>query len=460
MSLINSANLTHSSSLFDLVQGEDIWVGGINRGNKLYTLGKSNESAGSKVRSFGEYGTSDLFGNDQTSNNGPLLGDRVTFSADNNADPTFEYGGEGYTRGPVIDNVVRGGTKFNLQRRETDFNRMSKFIYETAQGQQFIAKETALQLLTPFKPKVYNLGLNTLAQITAAGASNIKRGGLIPFGEDLFPNQGNYFGKFKKEKKDIHQKYGLGSFAEKTDPLDALIGISLDDIGEFFNGPKGYNVPLKDSSHKIDRLNMVDIVSNTKTDFGIYETIKDFIPFKFEVIDHSNPFNSETIYFRAFLDSLSDDYSANFNEVKYNGRPEPFYTYNSFGRKIGLSFKIAAQTRHEMIPLYRKVNYLVSQTAPGYAGDRMTTPYMRLTVGDWVKGVPGVLNSVGLAWKTDYPWEIKADDDMDSDMLILPHILDITVSFTPTHDFMPTNLIDQSPFIGAKGDLPKLELPS
>ena len=268
------------------------------------------------------------------------------------------------------------------------------------------------------------------------------------------------FGKFKKAGTDIHQKYGLGSFAEKTDPLDALIGISLDDIGEFFNGPKGYNVPLKDSSHKIDRLNMVDIVSNTKTDFGIYETIKDFIPFKFEVIDHSNPFNSETIYFRAFLDSLSDDYSANFNEVKYNGRPEPFYTYNSFGRKIGLSFKIAAQTRHEMIPLYRKVNYLVSQTAPGYAGDRMTTPYMRLTVGDWVKGVPGVLNSVGLAWKTDYPWEIKADDDMDSDMLILPHILDITVSFTPTHDFMPTNLLDQSPFIGAKGDLPKLELPS
>ena len=455
MAEINSSNSTYTS-LIDLLRGDDIIGGGENKGNNLYGIG------GSKALSFGQYGTSNIFSGPNGTNHGPLLGDRVTFSANENADPTFEYGGEGYTRGHVIDNVVRGGTKFNLERRGTDFNRMSKFIYTTAQGQQFIAKETALQLLNPVLPKVYNLGVNTLAQITAAGASNIKRGGLYPFQDIAQPNVGNYFGKFKEAKTDIHQKYGLGSFAEKTDLLGALIGISMDDITGLFGGDKGYNVPLEDSALKIDKLNMLEAgVSNTYPAGGPYETIKDFIPFYFEIIDHGQPMNSSVIYFRAFLDALSDDYSANFNEVKYNGRPEPFYTYNSFGRKIALSFKIAAQTRHEMIPLYRKVNYLVSQTAPGFAGDRMITPYLRLTVGDWIKGVPGVLNSVGLSWQTDYPWEIKADEeDQDSDMLILPHVLDISVSFTPTHDFMPTNVLDQAPFIAAQGDLPKRQPPS
>ena len=151
-------------------------------------------------------------GDGEPGENGPILGDRVTWSANIEGTPTFndDYGGN-YTRGSVIDNAVRGGTKYNLERREADFKRLSKFIFETEQGKQFIAKETALQLLNPVKPKVYNLaaGLlsnndfvrgatNTMAQVLGAGAINIKRGGLLPDTGDLFPNQGNYIGKFNK----------------------------------------------------------------------------------------------------------------------------------------------------------------------------------------------------------------------------------------------------------------------
>ena len=100
-----------------------------------------------------------------------------------------------------------------------------------------------------------------------------------------------------------------------------------------------------------------------------------------------------------------------------------------------------------MEPIYRKLNYLVAQTAPNYKGTRMRTPYMKLTVGDWFNRLPGVLSSVSLNWSKDYPWEIKLDENsQDEEMLRLPHVLDVSVSFLPIHSMRPENEID-TPFI-------------
>ena len=112
-----------------------------------------------------------------------------------------------------------------------------------------------------------------------------------------------------------------------------------------------------------------------------------------------------------------------------------------------------------MMPLYRKLNYLVSNTAPDYdnVSGRIKTPFMRLTVGDWLSRIPGVLNSVNLKWGTDYPWEIRNDaNGYDNDMLILPHVLDVSVSFTPVHTFTPQKGI-KSPFILPDGKSTNLD---
>ena len=105
-----------------------------------------------------------------------------------------------------------------------------------------------------------------------------------------------------------------------------------------------------------------------------------------------------------------------------------------------------------MMPIYRKLNFLVSNTAPDYDGDsgRMRTPYVRLTVGSWMNRIPGVIKSVGLKWQKDYPWEINLtgpeDAAADSDMLVLPHVLDVSISFMPIHNFLPKKGKD-TPFI-------------
>jgi len=214
------------------------------------------------------------------------------------------------------------------------------------------------------------------------------------------------------------------------------------------NGTLNYNVYAEG---KVDKLNMMDVVNIDDGNF-LGDGFRDLIRFRFEAVKQASPHQAEAMVFRAFLDDFNDNYSANHNEIKYNGRAENFYTYNSFNRDISLSFKIAAQSRHEMMPLYRKLNFLASNTAPEYdkTSGRIMTPYIRLTVGSYLNRVPGVLKSIGITWQKDYPWEISIDSPekgMDSHMLVLPHVLDVSVSFQPIHNFLPQKSVSESPFI-------------
>tara|TARA_B100001059_G_scaffold34969_1_gene28066 strand:+ start:4239 stop:5765 length:1527 start_codon:yes stop_codon:yes gene_type:complete len=190
---------------------------------------------------------------------------------------------------------------------------------------------------------------------------------------------------------------------------------------------------------KSDAVNLKEI----QKDQSAYNENDDFIPFRFEAVNTDNPLKSDYVIFRAFLDGFNDNYNANHNSFNYNGRGETFYTYNGFTRNIDFSFKIAAQSKVEILPLYTKLNYLVSNAAPEYSDvGRMRTPFIKLTVGDWCNRVPGVLNTIALSWQKDYPWQIKNNENI----LMLPHVLDVNVQFTPIHNFLPEKSINSQFF--------------
>lgn len=158
----------------------------------------------------------------------------------------------------------------------------------------------------------------------------------------------------------------------------------------------------------------------------------DYVKFLFEIlpIDSSN---STFIQFRSYLDSFDDGYTGDWTSVNYIGRGESFYNYKGFSRSVNLSFKVAAGTRKELLPIYEKINYLASTTAPSYSGNNlMRGTVVKVTVGDYLRKIPGIITSVNYSWKTGYQWEIKDT--------VLPHILDCTLSFTPIHSFVPKQI--------------------
>lgn len=165
---------------------------------------------------------------------------------------------------------------------------------------------------------------------------------------------------------------------------------------------------------------------------------EDIIPFEFNTFYPGNT-TGNFLYFRAFLNSFNDNYSGNWTGTKYVGRGEELYNYEGFARDISFDFKIAAFSKADIEPLYKKLNLLAGSTAPTYGtGQFMKGTLTKVTIGDYLKQTPGFISSIGLSWDSNTPWELEGDKR-------LPHVLDINVSFTPIHDFVPTA---ESTFIG------------
>jgi len=204
----------------------------------------------------------------------------------------------------------------------------------------------------------------------------------------------------------------------------------------------------KNATSNVDELNA--LAEQTETILG--KDTKDIIPFEFHVLG-VGAVADKFLYFRAHLDSLDDTYNGDWAGTRYIGRAEEFYTYQGFKRDINFSFKIAAFSRPELVPLYKKLNHLVGSTAPTYnqSGEFMRGTLTSITIGDYIYQQRGFISNIGLTWNTTYPWEINVDVGQEGLIARVPHILDVSVNFTPIHNFnvkSNVNLENNETYIG------------
>jgi hypothetical protein len=168
---------------------------------------------------------------------------------------------------------------------------------------------------------------------------------------------------------------------------------------------------------------------------------KDIIKFAFECIDNNNPSQAIGLVFRAFFDGqITDSNVAEYNTFKYLGRGETFRTYQGFERTVGFTFKVFCQSRQEMIPLYTKLNNLISQVYPDYSStsNLMRGNVVKLTIGDYIYRMPGFLENINITIdNSNTPWEIALKGTDESDVAQLPHMVTVACSFKPIMDILP-----------------------
>lgn len=199
----------------------------------------------------------------------------------------------------------------------------------------------------------------------------------------------------------------------------------------------------------IDRLNALSPFTVKEGDDPFRgDYTKDIIKFGFEAISNDDPTKTTALVFRAFLSGISDNHSADYNAFRYLGRGENFRTYQGFDRTVSFSFKIFAQSRSELRPMYEKLNYLTSQVYPDYSKDTsaMRAPIVKLTIGDYLYRTPGFLESVNISIEDDASWEINQENDAYSGRQVaeLPHYLNVSISFKPIMDILPRRAQDLS----------------
>lgn len=196
----------------------------------------------------------------------------------------------------------------------------------------------------------------------------------------------------------------------------------------------------------VDIINMVPLYAAPAVQ-APSELTRDLVKFRFEVIDNITPTNSTFVHFRAFLGTITDGFTADWDSIKYVGRGEKFYTYNGFNRTVSFTFDVHPQSRGEMKPIYQKLNYLATTLAPDYNQGYMKGNLIKLTIGDYLYRVPGIITSLTYTIPEEAPWEIaltEPENGGDKGLLETPKLINVNVSFTPIHNFVPQIGADQS----------------
>jgi hypothetical protein len=206
-----------------------------------------------------------------------------------------------------------------------------------------------------------------------------------------------------------------------------------------------------DGGNSLDKLNASYIYqSSTDKPYNSQESYSDIIPFIISILNNDGTTNRKNMHFRAFIDSFSDSYDADWSPIEYMGRAEKLYKYKGFGRKISIAFTVVAQSREEITAMYDKLNFLASSLAPEYL-DSETSGYMAgniayITLGEYIYDQPGIITSLTFDIPEESPWEIGINDEgiikdteeRKKDIRQVPHMIKVTgFNFIPIHKFRP-----------------------
>ena len=150
--------------------------------------------------------------------------------------------------------------------------------------------------------------------------------------------------------------------------------------------------------------------------------------------------NQIYIPFRATVSSVSDQNSADWEDITYMGRADKLFVYKGFSRDVNLAFTVYANSIKELVPMWGRINYLVGLTRPSrYTGKAVVTntdderqaairaevgesngesafiypPMVTFRVGDMYVDQPAVISSIGLTIPDDANWESYRGDEYE-----------------------------------------------
>jgi hypothetical protein len=155
-----------------------------------------------------------------------------------------------------------------------------------------------------------------------------------------------------------------------------------------------------------------------------------------------NPFTLDETpnQFLAYLSSYSENYDSGWNEIRYAGRAESFYVFNSFKRTISFGLQVPCYNQDELVTNHNKL-FALGNKGLGYAlagqyseNNLMGGVITKLTVGNYIVDSPGIINSMKFDIIDNSSWDLD---------LQYAHYIKVDFQFTVIGNQLP--LYDQIP---------------
>ena len=219
----------------------------------------------------------------------------------------------------------------------------------------------------------------------------------------------------------------------KTGPKKSVyISYGLPDSSDFFG--RG----------NIDKVNAKEIISGDLGENDIYANdARDFIPLYINILN-----TDETVVLRANLTDLSEDITPNWESIEYIGRPDKQHIYKNTERKISFKVSIIPSNAFEFQTMWRKINKLTALNYPSLSkintgGDRMVAPFVKLTLGDMIKGQAGYFEQIKANPIDNTPWRLEKGQR-------LPMYMEVEFTFVYVGDKIP-ELVNENEMTQGRG---------
>jgi hypothetical protein len=256
---------------------------------------------------------------------------------------------------------------------------------------------------------------------------------------DSFQDEANQFRRSTERYSEVKDNKGVsyptykdipgkGSEGEKFGSLMQKLAITLDD--RMFAKVSDYK--QNSLANASDQYNSYDVIGGERGTIpkellakSDEKQSQDLIFFYFYDL-----INKIYVPFRATITSLSDQHSAEWEDISYIGRADKLFLYKGFSRDVNFSFTVYANSATEMLPMWNRINYLVGLTRPSkYTGKATVTntaatgdtsgkesrfiypPMVTLRLGDLFYDQPCVVSNVGVNIPDDTNWETLRSED-------------------------------------------------
>ena len=144
----------------------------------------------------------------------------------------------------------------------------------------------------------------------------------------------------------------------------------------------------------------------------------DLIPLIFQTID-------TRVQFRGTVNSISETFTPNWTEIKYSGRAENAYLYDTFTRELNFGFRVYAYSVGELQPMWVRLEKLGKMTMPTYVSSGYRGNITKFTLGTMYKNFPALISSLQYAIPDEFTWEIGLNQGASDN--VLPMGVDVTI---------------------------------
>jgi hypothetical protein len=116
--------------------------------------------------------------------------------------------------------------------------------------------------------------------------------------------------------------------------------------------------------------------------------------------------------FKAFITGYNESHDSSWDSIKYNGRSEFFYTFNSYKKTASFKLKIPSFNSSDLKTNHENLKSLQQGLAGEYYNFQLGGIITYISLGYYISDEPCIINSMNISIPDDVSWDIDTKQSM------------------------------------------------